>query len=143
MNIVSRRKFLAMVALLFALIPQLSAEERVKRPTAAAEVWGRTELYFGTNISTGGEVTDDQFNNFVATEATKRFPDGLTVLSGRGQFTNSAGIVVREKAHVMILLYPPQMLDANKKIQELRQLYKDVFAQESVLRVDSFSFVSF
>jgi hypothetical protein len=42
-----------------------------------------------------------------------------------------------------VLLYPIQSEDANKKIQDIRDAYKTAFQQESVLRVDSFSMVSF
>ena len=49
----------------------------------------------------------------------------------------------REVIYVLILLYPPQMQEANRRIQELREIYKHSFSQDSVLRVDSFSFVSF
>ncbi len=142
MNIVSRRHLLGFSALFLALLPQVRADERVKRPTAAVEVWARTELYFGTN-KPNGEVTDSEFRNFVDLEVTKRFPDGLTLLSGYGQFRNSAGELIREKSNVLILFYPPLTNGANKKIQEIRELYKETYGQESVLRVDSFSFVSF
>jgi hypothetical protein len=142
MSIYDRRSFLATAALFLSLLPQASAEETIKRPTSNAEVWVRTELYFGTN-KPGGQVTDLQFLIFVDTQVTKRFPDGLTLLTGYGQFRNSTGELIREKSHVLILLYPPQMQDANKKIQEIRELYKLAFGQESVLRVDSLSSVSF
>jgi Protein of unknown function (DUF3574) len=138
----SRRHLLRIAALSLALLPHAPAEERVKRPTIGAELWARTELYFGTN-KIGGEVTDAEFAFFVDSEVTKRFPDGLTLLTGYGQFRNSSGALIREKSHVLILLYPPQTQEANKRIQEIRQLYKDAHGQESVLRVDSFSFVSF
>lgn len=141
-NDASRRHFLRAATLFPALLPQLSAEERVNRPKAAAEVWARTELYFGTN-KRDGEVSDAEFANFVDLEVTKRFPDGLTLLTGYGQFRNSNGTLIREKSHVLVLFYPLQIHDAGKKIQEIRQLYKDAYEQESVLRVDSFSLVSF
>ena len=142
MNFPSRRRFLATAALLVTLLPGASAAETVKRRTAAAEVWVRTELYFGTN-KPGGEVTDAEFSSFVDGDVSRLFPDGLTLLTGYGQFKNSSGTIIREKSHLLILFYPPQMQDANKKIEELRDLYKKAYGQESVLRVDSFSFVSF
>jgi uncharacterized protein DUF3574 len=141
-NNAGRRQFLGTAALLFTLLPQLAAEERIKKPTAAAEVWARTELYFGTN-KLRGEVTDSEFATFVDAEVTKRFPEGLTLLTGYGQFRDSSGTLIREKSHVLILFYPLQTHDANRKIQEIRELYKDTYQQESVLRVDSLSFVSF
>ncbi|MGH9631172.1 MAG: DUF3574 domain-containing protein [Bryobacteraceae bacterium] len=113
------------------------------RPTAAPEVWSRTELYFGTNKPDNQQVTEVEFSAFVDTEVTQRFPDGLTLLTAYGQFRNSRGELIREKSYLLILLYPPQMQDVNKRIQEIRDLYKYAFSQELVLRVDSFSFVSF
>jgi hypothetical protein len=74
---------------------------------------------------------------------TPRFPDGLTGLTGYGQFRNSAGVIVKERSMELILLYPPQMRDADRKIEEIRAAYKQAFQQESVLRVDSLAAVSF
>jgi hypothetical protein len=142
MSMASRRRFLAIATLLFKPFSQVSAEESPRRPVTAAEVWVRTELYFGTS-KIKGEVTDAEFGGFVDSEVTRRFPDGLTLLTGYGQFRTSNGDLIREKSHVLILLYPPQMQDANRKIQEIRRLYKEAHGQESVLRVDSLSFVSF
>jgi hypothetical protein len=139
-----RRLFLVAAALsLLTVFPVPSAAQRpVKRQTAAVEVWVRTELYFGTSMA-NGEVSDAQFSNFVDSEVTRLFPDGLTLLTGQGQFKNAGGIIIHEKSHLLILLYPTQMQDANKKIQDLREWYKKAFGQESVLRVDSLSLVSF
>ena len=74
---------------------------------------------------------------------TRRFPDGLTLLTGYGQFKNSAGTIIREKSFVLILFYPAQTIDANKKIQEIREAYKVANSQESVLRADNYSIISF
>jgi hypothetical protein len=142
MKIANRRHFLEIATLLFTLIPQASAEERLECPVAAAEVWVRTELYFGTS-KPNGEVTDAEFATFVDSEVTKRFPDGLTLLTGYGQFRTANGTLIREKSHVLILFYGLRVQDANQKIQEIRRLYKDAHGQESVLRVDTFSLVSF
>jgi hypothetical protein len=120
MYITGRRRFLAAAALVL-LLPQISAAKTASRPTTAAEVWVRTELYFGTN-KTSGEVTDAEFTMLVDSEVTQLFPDGLTLLTGYGQFRNSNGVLIRKKSHLLILLYPPQMQDANKKIQEIREL---------------------
>jgi hypothetical protein len=137
----NRRRLLALGSLALVHQGSLSAET-VKRPTAMSEVWARTELYFGTS-KPAGQVTDEEFAAFIDYEVTPRFPDGLTLLTGYGQFRGSTGELIREKSHVLIILYPPQMADANKKLQEIREQYKTMFQQESVLRVDSVSFVSF
>ncbi len=111
--------------------------------TQRPEVWRRTELYFGSQKPDGTAVTEGQFMDFIDTVVTPRFPDGLTVLTGYGQFRNSAGVIVKERSMELILLYPPQRRDADRKIEEIRTAYKQAFQQESVLRVDSLAAVSF
>ncbi len=138
----NRRLFFTLLAAPALFVHALPAAD--PRPAAAsAEVWARTELYFGTNKPDNTEVTDTQFQDFIDHEVTPRFPDGLTLLTGNGQFRNSARVLIREKSHVLILFYPVQTQDANKKIQDIRGAYKRYFAQESVLRADSFTLISF
>lgn len=88
-------------------------------------------------------MTEAKFKEFVDEIVTPRFPDGLTLLTGYGQFRNSANVIVEEKSFVMILLYPLNDKEATYKIEEIRTKYKDAFNQESVLRVDSLERVSF
>jgi hypothetical protein len=109
--------------------------DRQKRFEASPFI--RTELYFGRNKSDGTEVSRKEFNGFLSGFVTERFPDGLTVLNGRGQFLNSRGEVERERSVVLILLYPTSARNEKHiKIEEIREEYKKRFLQQSVLRVD-------
>ncbi len=102
-----------------------------------ADKFYRTELYFGTDKKGGGKVSDDDWNKFLETEVTARFPDGFTVLEGFGQYKDSSGKIVREASKVLILFYPKTARKAvNQKVEELRAAYKKQFQQESVLRLD-------
>ena len=103
----------------------------------------RTELYFGSERPDGSEVTEEQLERFVDDEVTPKFPDGLTLLTGEGQFRDSSGEIVEEHSYVLILLYPPNDKEANDEIEEIREDYKRAFEQESVLRVDDLDEVSF
>lgn len=123
------------------LQPLASGESTAQRLPSG--LWNRTELYFGSSKPDGTEVTEAQFKQFLDQEVTPRFPDGLTVLTGYGQFRNSANVIIQERSTELILLYPLQMPEANRKIQEIRESYKRAFQQESVLRVDSLATVSF
>lgn len=134
----------AIAAVLFLNVvatPVIQAEAPV-RPKFQ-EIWSRTELYFGTQRPNGAAVSDEQFFAFVDREVTPRFPDGLTILAGFGQFRSSQGVLVKERSHVLILFHPPLAVDSGKKIQEIREAYKAAFQQESVLRADAFSVISF
>jgi hypothetical protein len=101
----------------------------------------RTELFFGLSRP-GGVVTEEEFQTFLDTEVTSRFPDGLTLLSGKGQFKNSAGTIVQEGSKLLILIYPFST-QSNAAVEEIRTQYKASFQQESVLRTDERSCVSF
>ena len=65
----------------------------------------RTELFFGTAKPIGA-VTEEEFRGFVDAEVTPRFPDGLTVIKGDGQFRGEDDVLVKEQSFVLILLYP-------------------------------------
>ena len=111
-------------------------------PAAVGELWSRTELYFGAERPDGSEVTESGFQTFMNLEITPRFPDGLTLLEGDGQWRDAQGVIEREASRVLILLYPTSSADANAKIEAVRAAYKRIFQQESVLRVDSLERVS-
>jgi hypothetical protein len=96
----------------------------------------RTELFFGT-AKPDGVVTEEQFRRFVDKEVTRRFPDGLTVLTGDGQFRGDDDVIIKEQSFVLILLYPYESLSRSRqRIEAIRDLYKAQFDQQSVLRVD-------
>jgi len=104
---------------------------------AGTEAFLRTELYFGTNKPDGTVVTEAQFQYFLDHEITPRFPDGLTLLTGVGQFRGSSGVIERERSMMLILLYPVDAArSSGQKIQDIRTAYKRQFQQESVLRAD-------
>ena len=124
-------------------VPQVLTDGRpvVRRPIPAgartgAQRFARTELYFGT-AKPDGVVTEAEFRGFVDRHVTSRFPDGLTILEGDGQFRSVDGTVVKEQSFVLILLYPFETYDASsRRIERIRTLYKEEFDQQSVLRVD-------
>src|SRR5262249_32048323 len=103
----------------------------------AGDGFVRTELFFGSERPRLPQVSVAEFEEFLDVAVTPCFPDGLTLLTGKGQFRESDGRIVQETSFVLVLLYP---LDARKesnvKIEALRTLYKDHVQQESVLRVD-------
>jgi len=105
-------------------------------PGVGSEEWIRTELYFGTTLPDGTRMSDEQWQTFLDTEVTPRFPDGLTVLQGYGQWRNSSGVIASEDSIVLIILRPYDDGTASGLLDEIREAYKTQFDQESVLRVD-------
>src|SRR5262245_37816928 len=127
---------------LLVLVAPVGAVDRgapVAGPPSATvrdERFTRTELYFGSAKPDGSTVTEEDFGSFLDQEITPRFPGGLTLLVGSGQFKSGAGIV-RERSFVLILLQPRPTPASSANIEAVRQAYKTRFAQDSVLRVDS------
>lgn len=114
-----------------------------RKAPPAFEQFARTELYFGSAKPDGSVVTEEEFRQFLDQEITPRFPDGLTLFVGLGQFRGSNGVIVQERSMLVILLYPLPTKESNEKIEQIREKYKTSFQQESVLRVDSRGRVSF
>jgi len=106
------------------------------------QIYSRTELFFGLEKPNGSAVTADEFQYFVDTEVTPRFPDGLTLLTGQGQYKNFSGDIVDEGLKLLILFYPFSR-ESSQAIDEIRDAYKNAFQQESVLRVDEQTCISF
>jgi hypothetical protein len=96
----------------------------------------RLELYFGTQKPGGAPVTDAEWGAFLNEEVTPRFPDGLTVLTGNGQWRNAQGVITKETSAVLVILYEPSA-EKEAAIEDIRAAYKDRFDQESVMRVDA------
>jgi Protein of unknown function (DUF3574) len=109
---------------------------------ADAEAFARSELFFGLSRP-GGVVTEQDFKGFVDAYVTPRFPEGLTLISGVGQFRDASGTTIVEGSKLLILLYPRRDRDADGKIEQIRSDYKRAFQQQSVLRSDDASCVSF
>jgi hypothetical protein len=123
-------------AMVAAQDPPVIPRALLKRSSDRPQRFVRTELFFGT-AAPGQRVTDELFLAFLDAEVTPRFPDGLTLFRGHGRFTGENGVLVKEDPFVVILLHPFESFRANdRKIEEIRRIYKARFGQESVLRVD-------
>jgi hypothetical protein len=122
------------------LAPGWDRDERLcggRAEPGGVQPFFRTELYFGSNKPDGSVVTPEEFQRFIDAEVTPRFPDGLTMITGQGQFRGSNGTVQKERSVLLILLYPTQTGRASgQKIEQIRTAYERAFQQESVLRAD-------
>ena len=107
-------------------------------PSFAGSAAIETKLYFGMGTPGGGRVSERQWVRFLAETVTPRFPDGLTVLSGTGQWRDPKGQsakVISEPARIVIIVHPETAATA-KAIAEIRQTYVKRFRQQSVLQTD-------
>ncbi len=100
------------------------------------------QLFMGRSGPDGEIVDDESWETFLAVSVTPRFPDGLTVLDGKGQWRGSDGQVKKERSKLLIILAPPgEHID--RLIDEISDEYKRQFNQESVLKVVEDTCISF
>ena len=102
----------------------------------------RLEMLFGTSRPGQPAVSEAEWTTFLDTEVTARFPAGLTVLRGPGQWRGSDGSLARELSNILVIWHEPGSR-TEADIEAIRTAYKRRFDQESVMRVESVSCVSF
>ncbi len=89
------------------------------------------DLYFGRNGPHGG-VTEKRWSRFLAQEVAPRFPDGLTVLDGAGQWREAAyKRVIRERTKVVTIAVAAAD-SVYERIAAVTDAYKRRFHQKSV-----------
>jgi hypothetical protein len=100
------------------------------------------QLFFGRNLGEKPAVSEAAFGKFVDQELTPRFPDGLTILDGGGQWRGPENKLIRESAKVVLIVLP-KAGDSSERIEAVRDAYKARFHQESVLLITQAACVSF
>ncbi|WP_374471997.1 DUF3574 domain-containing protein [Phenylobacterium sp.] len=100
------------------------------------------QLFFGRNVGEQARVSDAVFTRFVDEEITPRFPDGLTIMDGGGQWRGSENQLIREAAKVVLIVLPKNG-DAPARIEAVREAYKKRFSQDAVLLITQAACVSF
>lgn len=92
-------------------------------------------LYFGAT-GPGGQVSEQEWQAFLADTVTPRFPDGLSVWSASGQWRSSSMEINREDSRILNIVHPGGP-SQDRSFQEIVSAYKLRFRQESVLRVQT------
>lgn len=104
--------------------------------------WTRSEMYFGLQRRDGTRISEGQWKSFVTQVVTPRFPAGLTVFDGAGQWRNAANRIEREPSKVLVIFHPTND-SSDAKIDEIRRIYCERFQQEAVMKVSSAARVAF
>lgn len=95
-----------------------------------------TNLYFGQSKPGGGMVTEKEWTSFKENQVAKVFKEGSTVLNGAGNWYDpESHKLITEPTYVVIYFYKKSP-KISKQIDSLRNRYKTLFQQQSVLRVD-------
>ena len=98
-------------------------------------------LYFGT-AKPDGKVSAEDWQAFLNSVVTPRFPQGLTVWQASGQWRSNSGSIVQESSYVLNIVHPDNAA-TDSSVAEIVNAYKAQFRQEAVLRSRSSACVSF
>jgi hypothetical protein len=112
---------------------------------ARAVRWVDTRLYFGLGPAddTSKGTSEAAWREFLDTEVTPRFPDGLSVLDVYGQWQGKGQTAPgRERSKLLVIDYPATAGNA-AKIEAIRAAWKQRTHAQSVLKVTQPADVSF
>jgi hypothetical protein len=92
----------------------------------------RTAQLFLGRAASGPALTEVELRRFVDQEVTPRFPAGVTVVDGGGQWKGDENLLIRQAAKVVLIVLPAQG-DVNADVEAVRAAYRARFRQESVV----------
>lgn len=108
----------------------------MKSKSASLEIkpnqWFSTEIYFGRNKSTGGEISEEQFHDFLVNYVTPSFPSGMTVYDAYGQMRHHNGEIVKQKTKVVLLVHKNTKAD-DRAISKITATYRKIFGKPQVM----------
>ena len=108
-----------------------------------------TQLYFGLSKPDGTIVTTEQYQDFLSSVVSERFPDGWTASASRGQWRDQkTQRVVADDCRVLVLVLVLVLVHdgsarSERHLREIVAEYKRAFEQDAVMRADCAARVSF
>ena len=120
-----------LLALCLILFTACSAVETQTCPDGY-EKFTEHRMFFGRGSSEAESVDDADWDKFLGDVVTPRFPDGLTVVDGAGQWREGGSVIHKERSKVVIILTPADAV-VSDQLGEISGEYKSRFDQELVL----------
>jgi hypothetical protein len=96
----------------------------------------QTDLYFGQSKPNGSMVTEEEWTHFKQDQITRVFKEGSTTVKVVGNWYDPIGKKLISEPTYIVTYYYQRSPKISKQIDSLRNLYKDLFQQQSILRVD-------
>jgi hypothetical protein len=95
-----------------------------------------TDLYFGQTRPDGRLITEVEWDNFRKNQIARVFSQGCTVIKASGNWLDPVTLkFITEPSYLVICTYKKSS-PLSQQIDSLRNWYKNMFQQQSVLRVD-------
>ena len=122
----------AVLAISLSGVAQAQGQAQVLECRGGQKAQQVAELTFGRRIVGHIAVSETQWLQFIDNEITPRFPEGLTVYDASGQWRDPATKkIVRELSKVVLIVLPGNAEDL-ARLNELTEIYKRRFKQQSV-----------
>jgi hypothetical protein len=110
----------------------MDKDNSINLPSAPSGRWFSTEIYFGRHFSTRGEISEQQFDRFLAHHVTPAFPAGMTVYDAYGQMQHHSGQIAKQKTKVVVLVHQNSKAD-DDAINKIINAYRDEFGNPQVM----------
>ena len=119
-----------------ASVPSNRPAARGETVPVGAQTLVSDRLFFGRDIPGGGQVSDSAWASFLAQVVTPRFPAGLTVWHGDGQWLDSRGALEHESVMVVEVIHAPGV-PPDSVFERIATEYRTRFHQDAVMRTTS------
>lgn len=103
----------------------------------------QTELYFGLSQKNGQQISDSSWNAFINGFTANTFVNGFTILSSEGRWVDMPYKTMYQEPSRVVISVNRMNRQLSDNIDSLRTIYKKLFEQTSVLRVDKKAAVRF
>ena len=134
------KRWVLFVFLIFQILQGCSlGKTSIIQNDGSGKEFVETDLYFGlckneVCASENDFVSNEEWTGFLDHYIAPQFTDGLTVIDSAGQWINKSGNLIKEKSKIVVLVYPGSE-KAEESIERIRESYKTLFHQESVLKI--------
>ncbi len=127
---------LSVTALFVGFVALACDDSRLVACPAGLESFVEFSFYFGLERGDSRQISEEEWDEFLADEVTPHFPDGLTVYDARGQWLDTeASRLYREGTKVLNILVPDEgAASAKRRLDEIADSYVDAFDQQVVFK---------
>ena len=95
-----------------------------------------TNLYFGQSKPNGSMITEEEWSHFKEKQIARVFKEGSTTVKAVGSWYDPVSKKLISEPTYIVTYYHKKSPKISKQIDSLTNLYKDLFQQQSILRVD-------
>lgn len=95
-----------------------------------------TDLYFGQSKPDGSMITETEWNAFKESQILRVFKEGSTTIRATGSWFDPVAQKLISEPTYVVSYFHKKSPTISRQIDSLRNLYKSMFQQQAILRVD-------